>query len=257
MSSLLVKKRNLGNSSRNTILENCRGQLSSVKSLTYRKFNKSGRNNVGRITVKHRGGGNKIRIRRVDHGFDKHNEEYGISYDSNRTGKIILAKKESGELIYRTKLDDYNVYQLKDLPINSFICNFEIFPNSKSKLCRSPGATAKIVSKIENNYVHVKLPSGELRKVHENCRSYVGTIPHGELKYIKVGNAGRNRRLNIRPTNRGVAMKCYDHCNGGENGKNKGKLSRTAKGILAVGGRTRIRPSKFTIINSRGKKIKR
>ena len=235
-----------------------------------------GRNNHGRITVRHRGGGNKRRYRVIDFKRDKDGvpaKVATIEYDPNRTCFIALLHYADGEKRYVLAPIGMQVGQvvlsgpdaeplpgnsmrLERIPVGVQIHNIELKSGRGGQLCRSAGAAAQLQAR-EGSYAVVLLPSGELRRIHVKCRATIGRLGNTDHQNIKLGKAGRRRHLGIRPTVRGTAMNPVDHPMGGGEGRTAGgrhPCSPTA--VLAKGGRTRSRkhPTDRFIIRRRKKK---
>jgi len=221
-----------------------------------------GRNSLGRVTSWHRGGGHKRMYRRVDFRRDKAGvpaRVAAIEYDPNRSANIALLHYADGEKRYilhpvglsvgdtvvssaEADILPGNALPLKNIPAGTLIHNLELRPGKGGQLVRSAGAAAQLVSK-EGDYVLVKLPSGEVRKVLPDCHATIGQVGNLEHENEKVGKAGRNRWRGIRPTNRGVAMNPVDHPHGGGEGKTgEGGTPRTPWGKPTRGYRTRNNP---------------
>lgn len=247
------KLKQLGNSSRNTYLLDRRGiETKADKKLSYRKFNKGGRNNTGKITIRARGGGNKIRIRKVSHNYDQ-----GVFIknliDPNRSSLISLIEKENGEQIYIPSRQDRNVYKLGNLEVREIINTIETYPYSKGKLVRSAGTFATIKQKEEGSkHVIVQMRSGEIRKFHVNCRCYKGKVPFEDHRLLTYGKAGRKVWNNRRPLSKGQCQNRTDHPNGGENTKHKPKTPKQYKGKLAHGKKYRFNINPLIIKTRRG-----
>lgn len=246
------------------------GNASDFKELTtnkpYRPLTEirkrtAGRNSYGHITAYHKGGGHKRRIRLVDFKRLKHGAEASvktIEYDPNRTSRIALIEYTDGEKAYILAPDGLTVGQkvssgagaevkvgnhlpLRNIPEGTPIHNIELEPGRGGKLVRSAGALARIMSK-ENEFAHLKLPSGEVRMVKLDSYATVGQCSNIEHENISYGKAGRKRWLGIRPTTRGVAMNPVDHPMGGGEGKSKGgNHPQSAWGQLSKGLKTRKR----------------
>ncbi len=202
---------------------------------------KAGRNNNGRITVRHQGGGHKRRYRVID--FKRNKEDIpavvkSIEYDPNRTARIALIAYADGEKSYiiapiGLKVGDVvqsgkssdikagNSLMLKDIPVGTVIHNVELRPGKGAQLARSAGTYSQLLSK-EGEYCHVRLPSGEIRLVKAECKATIGQISNPEHENIKLGKAGRVRWKGVRPTVRGVAMNPIDHPHGGGEGRTSG-----------------------------------
>ncbi len=200
-----------------------------------------GRNNYGRITVRHKGGGHKKMYRIIDFKRDKIDipaKVLTIEYDPNRSARIALIVYADGEKRYiiapnglkvgdtiisseKAEIKIGNTLPLKNIPVGTIIHNIELHIGKGGQLARSAGTYAQIAGK-EGNYALIKLPSGELRKVHINCRATIGQVSNLDHENIVIGKAGRKRWLGIRPTVRGVAMNPVDHPHGGGEGRQKG-----------------------------------
>jgi len=233
-------------STRGTVLVN-RSDLwkgKSNKSLTYGKVSTGGRNNLGRITSRHKGAGHKKKHRVVD--FYRKKDEMKatvkrIEYDPNRSAYLALIEYEDKILNYiiapnnlkegdvitsgkNQKIKIGNCMPLSDIPTGTDIHNIELQANSGAKLVRAAGASAQI-SGTDENYSIIKLASGEVRKVISAARATIGSVSNNDHKNIKIGKAGRNRWKGIRPQTRGVAMNPVDHPHGGGEGKTSGGRS--------------------------------
>lgn len=219
----------------------------------------NGRNNQGKITVRHRGGGHKRLYRNIE--FNRINTSgivQAINYDPNRSANIanILNKKENKNFYILApeglKVNDTiesgsnadfkigNALPLSNIPIGSIIHNISLKPFSKGKLIRSAGTSAQLLQKLSNNYAKIRLNSGELRLILLTCYATIGTVSNINHKKIKLGKAGRSRWLNKRPHVRGVAMNPIDHPHGGGEGKTSGgRPSVSPKGKITKGKPTR------------------
>ncbi|OHD56770.1 MAG: 50S ribosomal protein L2 [Spirochaetes bacterium GWF1_49_6] len=218
-----------------------------------------GRNSQGRITARHRGGGNKRYYRVIDFKRDKRDVEakvMTIEYDPNRSARIallhyvdgekryILAPKgmEVGQRIIAGDGSDIlpgNALPLKAIPVGTIVHNIELKPGKGGQMARSAGSFAKLEGK-EGKYAILRMPSGEIRMVLSECYATVGEVGNADNSNIVFGKAGKSRHLGIRPTVRGVAMNTHDHPHGGGRGKQKGyktPVSRT--GVPAKGYKTR------------------
>ncbi len=211
------------------------------KSLTVSLKKSGGRNNHGRITSRHRGGGHKRRYRIIDFKRDKHNipsKVFSIEYDPNRSSRIALLHYVDGEKRYiiapnglkvgdtvvsgsGSEISIGNALPLKEMPLGSFIHNVEIKPGKGGQLGRSAGSSLQLMAK-EGNYAQLKLPSGEVRMISLDCLATYGAVGNAEQENISLGKAGRSRWLGIRPQSRGVAMNPVDHPMGGGEGKTSG-----------------------------------
>ncbi len=238
----------------------------------------SGRNNQGKITVRHRGGGVKRHYRLVDFRFTdiKSAVVEALEYDPNRSAHIALVRLEGGKLAYilagsgmkvgdklasgtEAQIKSGNRLALKDIPAGTQIYNIELVLGRGGQLVRSAGAKASLVSKesAREGFVQVKLPSGELRLVNENCQATIGTVGNEAHQNIKYGTAGRKRRMGWRPAVRGSAMNPVDHPHGGGEGAQATSIYRygqkTPWGKPALGLKTRRRKSTSQmIIRGRG-----
>lgn len=207
------------------------------KSLLAVKKQKSGRNNLGRITVRHRGGGNKKKYRIID--FRRLGTSpatvLGIEYDPNRTANIALLRDENGkksyiiapvgisvgDVLYTGEGADIkpgNVLPIANIPVGTYINNIELYPGKGSQLVRAAGAAAQLMAK-ENGVAQVRLPSGEVRIVRLDCRATIGQVGNLDHENIHLGKAGKTRYLGIRPTVRGSVMNPVDHPHGGGEGR--------------------------------------
>jgi len=230
-----------------------------LKRLTEAKRSKAGRNNKGRITVRHRGGGVKRRYRIVDFKRNKLGipaRVEAIAYDPNRSANLALLKYVDGEKRYilapqGLKVNDAvmagleaepsvgNALPLSLIPLGLFVHNIELVPGQGGKLARSAGNSCQIMAR-DGKYVTLRLPSGEVRLVLAVCMATIGQVGNAEWSGVKLGKAGRKRWLGIRPTVRGVAMNPVDHPMGGGEGRTSGGgQPRSPWGKLAKGGKTR------------------
>ncbi len=231
------------------------------KPLTFIKKKKGGRNNYGHITTYHQGGGNKTRIRMVDFKRLKHGVEAvvkSIEYDPNRTARIALIEYTDGEKSYILAPDTLKVgekvmsgpsaevrignhLQIKSIPDGTMIHNIEIEPGRGGKLVRSAGCAAQLLAK-ENDYAHLKLPSGEIRMIKVEAAATIGQCSNQDHENLVYGKAGRSRWRGIRPTVRGVAMNPVDHpLGGGEGRAHGGRQPVTPWGQYTKGYKTRKR----------------
>ena len=232
-----------------------------LKSLIKSKKQNAGRNNTGRITVRHRGGCVKRHYRLVNHrlapGLKVTVEE--IEYDPNRSARIARVKDQHG--LYHYILADTQMRQgkvvesgegapietsnrmpLSKIPVGTQIYAIEITPGKGAQMVRSAGVKAQLMAK-EGNYAQIRLPSGEVRKIRLEATAAIGVVGNVQHQNVKVGSAGRNRRKGIRPSVRGVVMNAADHPHGGGDGgrHGSGKPPRTPWGQLTLGYRTRRR----------------
>ena len=240
------------------------------KSLIVIKKKNAGRNSYGRITVRHRGGGNKIKYRIVDfkRGSEAPAKVVGIEYDPNRTAYIALLQNEAGEKSYiiapvglkdgdtvytgaDADIKPGNTLPIANIPVGTFIHNIELYPGKGGQLVRSAGAAAQLISK-ENGIAQVRLPSGEVRLIRLDCKATIGQVGNIEHETVKVGKAGKTRHKGIRPTVRGSVMNPCDHPHGGGEGRSPiGRPSPvTPWGKPALGYKTRnkkARTDKFIV----------
>ena len=230
------------------------------KSLVVSLKKNAGRNNYGRITVRHRGGGNKVKYRIIDFKRDKMDINATVltlEYDPNRTAYIALVQYEDGEKRYILAPDGLNVgdvvtsstsadikpgnaLPLENIPVGTIIHNIEISKNKGGQLVRAAGNAAQLMAK-EGGYALIRLPSGEVRKVLISCMATIGQVSNLEHENVSIGKAGRKRHMGIRPTVRGVVMNPCDHPHGGGEGKSPiGRPSPvTPWGKPALGYKTR------------------
>ncbi len=234
-----------------------------LKSLIKSKKRGSGRNNQGRITTRHRGGGVKRHYRLLNHklapGLTLKIEE--IEYDPNRSARIARVKDQHGLYHYiladtqMTKgktiqtgpdapIEASNRKQLKDIPVGTNVYAIELTPGKGAQMMRAAGTKAQLMAR-ENGYATLRLPSGEVRKVREECEATIGVVGNVQHQNVKIGSAGRNRRKGIRPGVRGVVMNAADHPHGGGDGgrHGSGKPPQTPWGQLTLGFKTRTRKS--------------
>jgi large subunit ribosomal protein L2 len=219
---------------------------------------KGGRNNRGRITVRHRGGGHKRRYRRIDFRRDKvgvPGRVVSVEYDPNRSARICLVNFADGEKRYilhpvglevgaevitsnAADIQPGNSMELQATPLGTHVHNVELTNGRGGQLCRSAGTYAQVMAK-EGGYVLLRLPSGELRQVWGKNRASIGQVGNTDHENIVLGKAGRTRWLGIRPTVRGTAMNPVDHPHGGGEGRSKGRHPVTPWGKPTKGYRTR------------------
>ena len=246
------------------------------KKLLDSKKQTGGRNNQGRITTRFRGGGHKQRYRKIDFKRNKigvPGTVKAIEYDPNRSARIALLHYADGEKAYILAPDGLEIGQqvlssrhadvkpgnampLRHMPLGTMIHNIELKIGKGAQLVRSAGTAAQLMAK-DGNYAQVRLPSGEVRMVHLNCRATVGQVSNSQHARLTLGKAGRSRWLGRRPHNRGTTMNPVDHPMGGGEGRTAGgrhPCSPTA--VLAKGGRTRRRnhPTDKFILRRRKKK---
>jgi large subunit ribosomal protein L2 len=238
-----------------------------LKSLVVTKRRGNGRNNQGRITTRHKGGGARKFYRLVNFnlipGLSAKIEQ--IEYDPNRSARIARIKDDKGEYHYilaaagmkvgqtiksgeDASIEVGNRLKLKDIPVGSVIHAIELKVGGGSQLVRSAGNRAQLMG-IDNKYAQVRLPSGEVRLIHEDCMASIGNVGNEQHQNVKIGKAGRNRNKGIRPSVRGVVMNAVDHPHGGGDGgrhgigggKNHGSAPKTPWGQKTLGYKTRRR----------------
>ena len=240
------------------------------KSLTVTKKKFAGRNSYGRITVRHKGGGNKLKYRIID--FKRSSElpatVIGVEYDPNRSAYIALLQNTEGDKSYiiapvgltdgdvvytgaDADIKPGNTLPIENIPVGTFIHNIELYPGKGAQLVRSAGVAAQLISK-ENGIAQVRLPSGEVRIIRLDCKATIGQVGNIEHDTVKLGKAGKKRHMGIRPTVRGSVMNPCDHPHGGGEGKSPiGRPSPvTPWGKPALGYKTRnkkARTDKFIV----------
>ena len=239
-----------------------RGDLHKGKpesSLLERKNQKSGRNNQGRITTRHRGGGHKKHYRVIDFKRTKDGipgKVETLEYDPNRSAHIALVLYKDGERRYiiapeglkagdviesgsKAPISTGNCLELSEMPLGTVVHCIELFPGKGAQMSRSAGSSAQILA-IEGRYVTLRLRSGEIRRVLSNCRATIGVVSNSEHSLRSLGKAGAKRWMGIRPSVRGVAMNPIDHPHGGGEGKTSGgRHPVTPWGVPTKGYRTR------------------
>ena len=250
------------------------------KSLLVSLNKNSGRNNQGKITVRHRGGGAKKKYRIIDFKRNKDGipaTVIGIEYDPNRTANIALISYADGQKAYilapagltdgmkvmngpEAEVRVGNCLPLANIPVGTQVHNIELHPGKGGQLVRSAGMSAQLMAK-EGKYATLRLPSGEMRMVPINCRATVGVIGNGDHSLINIGKAGRKRHMGIRPTVRGSVMNPNDHPHGGGEGKTSigrpGPCTPWGKPALGLKTRKKNKQSNKLIVRRRdGKAIK-
>lgn len=251
------------------------------KSLLAGKIKTAGRNNQGKITVRHHGGGNRQKYRIID--FKRNSKDgipakvIGIEYDPNRTANIALICYEDGEKAYilapegltdgmtvmsgpQAEARVGNCLPLSVIPVGSNIHNIELIPGRGGQMVRSAGNSAQLMAK-EGRYATLRLPSGEMRMVPIECRATIGTVGNGDHNLINIGKAGRKRHMGIRPTVRGSVMNPNDHPHGGGEGRapigRPGPCTPWGKPALGLKTRKRKKSSNKLIVRRRdGRAIK-
>jgi len=240
------------------------------KTLTVTKKKHAGRNSYGKITVRHRGGGNRQKYRIID--FKRQDTDpatvVGVEYDPNRTAYIALLETEAGKKSYviapvgvtngdvlysgaDADIKPGNTLPIANIPVGTFIHNIELYPGKGAQLVRSAGAAAQLMAK-ENGVAQVRLPSGEVRIIRLDCIATIGQVGNIEHETVKIGKAGKTRHKGIRPTVRGSVMNPCDHPHGG--GEGRAPIGRpgpvTPWGKPALGYKTRdkkARTDKFIV----------
>jgi large subunit ribosomal protein L2 len=239
---------------------------------------RGGRNNLGRVTVRHRGGGHKRRYRLIDFRRDKLNipaRVESIEYDPNRSARIALLLYADGERRYiiaplglrvgdtvvsgpNAEVRVGNALPIRQIPVGSLVHNVELLPGRGGQLARAAGTSAQLLAK-EGTYAQIRLPSGEVRLVHEDCMATIGQVGNAEHGNIKLGKAGRRRWLGWRPTVRGSAMDPNSHPHGGGEGRSPigmpGPKTPWGKPAMGVKTRRNKRTDKF-IVRRRGSRRK-
>jgi len=266
--------------------------VSSFNEITKRKPEKQlittrkktgGRNSYGRITSRARGGGHKQKVRNVDFRRNKVGMEatvVAIEYDPTRSARLALLEYADGEKRYILAAVDVavghklncgpgsepeigNHMPLGEIPVSTMIHNIELSPGRGGQIVRSAGVGAVLMS-MDEGYAHVKLPSGEIRRIHEKCSATIGQVGNTDHEKIVLGNAGKNRHKGRRPLTRGLVRNPVDHPNGGGNGKSKGGGGRqhlvTPWGVITKGYKTRAKwklSNRFIVVRRDGKPMKR
>jgi large subunit ribosomal protein L2 len=252
------------------------------KSLVFTRKKTGGRNSYGRVTARAIGGGHKQKVRLVDFKRNKHGIEakvVAIEYDPIRTARIALLEYKDGEKRYivapgglqvGAKLlsgpdappEVGNSLPLKSIPVGLPIHNIELTPGRGGQMVRTAGAAATLMSRDEG-YAQIRLPSGEIRRVHENCYATIGQVGNAEHENVILGKAGRARHRGMRPMSRGMVRNPVDHPNGGGQGKSKGgggwQQLTSPWGLLAKGYRTRHKrklSSRFIVVRRDGRPMK-
>ena len=246
------------------------------KSLLAPKNKKSGRNSYGRITVRHRGGGNRKKYRLIDfkrRKFGVEAEVKTLEYDPNRTAYIALIEYTDGTKSYilapvGLKVGDKvvsgpdadikvgNALPLSSIPVGTFVHNVELYPGKGAQLARSAGNMAQLMAR-ENKMALLRLPSGELRNVPESCMATIGQVSNIDHANVKIGKAGRKRNMGWRPTVRGLVMNPNDHPHGGGEGKSPvgrpGPVTPWGKPALGYKTRKNTRSDKLIVKRRNGK----
>ena len=247
------------------------------KSLTVSKMSSGGRNNTGRITSRHRGGGHKEKYRIIDFKRNKDNIPAvvkAIEYDPNRNANIALLNYADGEKRYILAAKDMtvgmsvisgetadikigNACEMRNMPEGTIVHNIELKPGKGGQLARAAGASAQILA-VEDKYVTLRLTSGEMRRVLGNCRATIGVVGNEDYSLINWGKAGRNRWKGIRPQSRGSVMNPVDHPHGGGEGRapigRKSPMTPWGKKAMGVKTRKHKKASNDLIIRRRNDK---
>ncbi|MBL8161141.1 MAG: 50S ribosomal protein L2 [Anaerolineae bacterium] len=240
------------------------------RSLTEAIRKRGGRNNSGRVTVRHRGGGHKRRYRVIDFKRDKFDvpaEVVSIEYDPNRSARIALIEFKDGERRYiiaplglkvgdrvangdQAQLRTGDALPIRDIPVGTLIHNIEVQPGRGGKLVRAAGVSAQLLAK-ESSYAAVRMPSGEMRYINDQCMATIGQVGNTDHGNVNLGKAGRKRWMGIRPTVRGIAMDPGSHPHGGGEGRSPIGMPgpKTPWGKPALGKKTRTnrRTDRFII----------
>ena len=241
--------------------------------LTVLKKN-AGRNNSGKITVRHHGGGSRRKYRVIDFKRNKVDMEatvIGIEYDPNRTANIALIEYEDGERAYiiapvgltdgdkvissdKADIKPGNCMPISAIPVGTMIYNIELHKGKGAQFVRSAGMSAQLMAK-EGKYAHVRMPSGEMRLINVDCRACIGQVGNLEAENVKLGKAGRTRNMGIRPTVRGSVMNPVDHPHGGGEGRapvgHAGPLTPWGKPALGYKTRNKKKLSNKFIVKRR------
>ena len=250
------------------------------KSLCVSKKKNAGRNNQGKITVRHHGGGNRQKYRIIDFKRNKDGiaaKVIGVEYDPNRSANIALICYEDGQKAYiiapegltdgmkvmngpQAEVRVGNCLPLSEIPVGTNVHNIELYPGKGGQLVRSAGNSAQLMAK-EGKYATLRLPSGEMRMVPIICRASIGVVGNGDHNLVKIGKAGRKRHMGIRPTVRGSVMNPNDHPHGGGEGRapigRPGPCTPWGKPALGLKTRKKNKQSNKLIVRRRdGKAIK-
>ncbi len=247
------------------------------KSLLAKVQKTDGRNSYGRITVRHRGGGNKRKYRVIDFKRDLTDVAgtvVGIEYDPNRSANIALIQYEDGEKRYilapvglsvgdqvlsgeNADIKPGNCLPISSIPVGTIIHNIELYPGKGGQLVRSAGVSAQLMAK-EDGMAQVRMPSGEVRKIRLNCKATIGQVGNIDHENIHIGKAGRTRHMGFRPTVRGSVMNPVDHPHGGGEGKSpigrSGPVTPWGKPALGYKTRSKKNPSEKFIVKHRNAK---
>jgi large subunit ribosomal protein L2 len=237
----------------------------------------SGRNNTGKITVRHHGGGHRRKYRIIDFKRNKVDQEatvIGIEYDPNRTANIALIEYSDGERAYiiaplglkdgdkvisseNADIKPGNCLSIKSIPVGTVIHNIEIYKGKGAQLVRSAGMSAQLMAK-EGKYAQIRMPSGEMRLISVDCKAVIGTVGNTDNENVKLGKAGRSRHMGIKPTVRGSVMNPCDHPHGGGEGRapigRSGPVTPWGKPTLGYKTRNKNHRTDKYIVKRRNKK---
>ncbi len=268
------------NGRRNMSVLNFKAEITTdkpEKSLLVSKSKKAGRNNQGKITVRHHGGGAKQKYRLIDFKRNKDNIEgtiASVEYDPNRSANIALVNYADGEKKYiiapkglkvgdkiisgqRVDIKTGNAMPLASIPVGTMIHNIELKPGKGAQLVRSAGTSAQVLGKDDEKYVTIRLTSGEVRKILATCRATIGEVGNGSHELVKIGKAGRKRHMGVRPTVRGSVMNPNDHPHGGGEGRapigRKSPMTPWGKPALGLKTRKKNKQSNKYIVRGRKK----
>ena len=247
------------------------------RSLTETLKKSAGRNSYGRITVRHRGGGNKVKYRIIDFKRDKEDMEATVlrlEYDPNRSAFIALVQYEDGEKRYilapeglkagdkvlasaNADIKPGNCLPIEKIPVGTIIHNIELYPGNGAQLVRSAGTAAQLMAK-EGRDAQIRMPSGEVRIIRTNCKATIGQVGNLDHENIQIGKAGRKRHMGWRPTVRGSVMNPCDHPHGGGEGRapigRSGPVTHWGKPALGYKTRKGKNPTNKFIVKSRNAK---
>jgi large subunit ribosomal protein L2 len=265
MAIIKYKPTNNGRRNMSTLSNDRITKSKPEKSLLAPLNKKGGRGNTGRITSRHQGGGEKQKYRIIDFKRNKDNvpaKVAAIEYDPNRNANIALLHYADGEKRYiicpanlnvgdqvvsgeAVDIKTGNAMELKNIPDGTFVHNVELTAGKGGQMARAAGTSAQILGS-ENGFVTLRLASGEVRRVHDNCRATIGVVGNGDYSLVNLGKAGRSRHLGIRPHVRGSAMNPVEHAHGGGEGKQPvgRKSPMTPWGKKAMGVKTRAKKNK-------------
>jgi len=274
MSIRIFKPKTAGTRNRGVLLFDEITKTKPEKLLTVANHRTKGRNNQGKITIRHRGGGHKRLYRLIDFKRNKYNilgKVSSIEYDPNRNSRIALIHYEDGEKRYillpqNLKLNDYvlsgsnsniqigNSLPLENIPLGLDVHNIELKPKYGGQIVRAAGTSAKILAK-EGKYVTLRLPSKEIRLIEKECFATIGILGNADSSNVTIGKAGKKRWLGIRPTVRGVVMNACDHPHGGGEGRSpvgrKRPVTPWGKPALGIKTRKKNKVSNIYIVRRR------